>query len=354
MTRCSIAALLACLGCSFQSAPLPAVGADAAVVDARADAAVADAPAPAPDAEVEPDAEVDPCPVESTPLELGVTVEGTIGGPSRYEPTCTVGQETGGEDLYRVDVPAGGLFDVVVDVDERAVDLDTVVDVTPMCLGQAQPGGYCEDAAARGAGEVVVVEFDTGGRRYVAVDSLAGGGGYGVTVRKRQVVGEGQPCTPDLSTSRCGLGEHCIDHDDDGDATCEARAAISDTDGNDTPCTTSVAFSGDGVFGGSVEEAGEPDVIALDPPGDRRLRVVVHDGRGGCAVDTRIEVLVGSNCNSAKPVAADDNGGLGACPRLSSVELPGGQRSWLRIVPSDGAKIRDGAAYTAVIDFLAP
>jgi hypothetical protein len=353
VTRRSISSLLWLAGCTFQPSPLAPASADAALADALPDAPLADAPA-ADAAPPPPDAEVNPCPVEPIELALGVAAEGAIGGPSRYEPTCTVGRETGGEDIYVLDVPAGGLFDLVVDLDEKAPDLDAVVDVTPFCLGQPQPGANCEDTATTGAGEVVVVEFDTGGRRYVAVDSVEGGGAYSVVARRRLIVDEGEPCAPDLTTSRCGLGAQCIDDDDDGVATCETRSTLSDTDGNDSPCTTPVVFADDGVFHGSVEEAGEPDVIALDPPGDRRLRVTVHDGRGGCAVDTRIEVLVGSNCNGAKAVADDDDSGLGSCPRLSSVELPGGQRSWLRIVPADGARIRDGASYQAVIDFLPP
>jgi hypothetical protein len=342
--------LLLLAGCSFQ--PVPIVRVEDAAGPADAPVAIeADAPPAAPDAPAPADAAGDPCPVESIRLVDGVRQSGSIGGPSRYTPTCAAGAPTGGEDFFHIDVPAGEQLDLVVDVDERG-DLDSIVDVTPMCAGENQPGGFCEDVAPAGAGEVAVDQFAAPGRKFIAVDSRDGGGNYDITAYVRQVVAAGASCAPLLTTSRCASGEHCLDLDDDGAATCVERDAISDTGGNDDPCTTAVAFADDGVFNGVVEGAGEVDVIALDVVGSRRLRVVVHDGRGGCAVDTRLELLGGA-CGAAEIETDDDDDGLGPCPLLDRVPVPPG-RSWLRIAPAAGAKLRPAVGYVATIDLLDP
>jgi hypothetical protein len=335
-------ATLSTLGCVFSPAALPAASPDGAPgVDAPAALdARADAPA-AVDAAV--DAEPDPCPGGSTTLALGFARQGSLGGASLYEPTCTTA--SGGEDLYRVDVGAASSADLVIDVEDTA-PLDTVIDLGASCSPDPT-GGACIDRGRPGGGEVLVVPFVEEGRRFVAVDSVAGQGGYTVRAYLRGVVGEGATCTPELDASRCQNGLHCLERD--GAVACRQLGDTDDTGGNGTPCGTDDVFTGDGVFAGRTSSASDVDVVALDLAQPRTLRVVVHDGAGCCSADLVAEVLTGASCDAATPIVTDDDSGLGPCPRIAPIGVPAG-RSWVRISPAQGAKVDGNPEWTMELD----
>jgi len=321
--------------------------------DAPADAAAPDAPPP--DAPP-PDAEPDPCPTRSRELTLGSIQTGQLTGASTYEPTCSAGASSGPEDFYHVDVAGASSADLVVDVVDTDPGLDTILDVTGSCMGF--PGaGLCASVGGPGAGEVVVVPFVSTSRSYIVVDSVAGShGGYTVQAFLRAVVAKGATCSPGLTTSRCRLGEYCVDLDDDGVAKCEDLSTVADTGINDDPCAAAnnnvYRLSADAAYLGSLDDANDVDVVELDPTANAMLRVVVDDGGGGCGVDTVLDLLTGTECGNTSLVVSDDNSGLGPCPQLDGVPLVGGQRYWLRVRAAAGAPVKKGAIYAMVIDFV--
>jgi len=366
-----VRALLAAslVACSFNPAALPTgSSADAPIVEPP-DAPAPDAPAPdarpradagAPDAPPPdagpPDAEPDPCPVKSAALSLGTPADGMIDGTSRYLPSCAGGNASGPEAFYHVDVNGGPSTELVVDVTDVDAALDTVLDVTGTCMGM--PGvGICADVGAPGAGEVVVVPLLAPGRRYIAADSAAATHGrYSVVAFLRAVVAKGAVCAPELTTSRCQLGEYCVDLDDDGTAKCEDLATTTDSGFNDDACAAggnpAYRISADSAYLGSLDDGTDVDVLELDPTANATLRVVVDDGAGGCGADLALDLLGGIDCSHTSVVVTDENSGLGPCPLLRNVQLVGGQRYWLRVRAGAGAQIKPGAMYTMVVDFV--
>jgi hypothetical protein len=342
-------------GCAFNPSTLQPGGADGGTADASGAAADSPLGADAPEGTADaggPDASTEPCPVTAHELTLGVPVNGALAGASHYEPTCTVGMSTGGEDIYFVDIGAVTNNDLVVNVEDKG-QLDSVVDITQGCVGQGA-SGVCENVAGPGGGEVVVIPSVFAGRRYIAVDSFGStSGSYTVRAFLRSVVSKGTACSPDLTSSRCGGGGnlYCLDVNNDGTAKCEEEQPIADFGANDTPCAATTVFSKDGAFSGSIDGPEDRDVVALEPPKTTTLRVVVDNGFGGCSVDTQLELLSGDDCSTAVVVASDDNSGLGPCPLLTVPSLAGGKRHWLRISPVAGATVSSGAPYSMVIDF---
>jgi hypothetical protein len=338
-------------GCVFSAAELPTSSPDAPLGDAPV-VPGADAPG-APDAppiiDAPPpafDADVDQCPGGSTLLALGSPREGTIAGLSLYDPTCPEGVPSGGEDLYRVEVPAAPSTDLVIDLDEDA-PFDGVLDVTASCIG-GSANASCADVGAPGAGEVLVFTELPVGRNFVAVDSLDGGGGYTVRAFLRSVVGAAATCDPTLELTRCSGGLACVEQD--AALGCRALAPTSDPGGNGTPCTTPTVFFGDARFTGVTSDADDIDVVAIEVGAPRLLRVTVTDGAGGCPADLVVDVRTGPACNMLTTEASDDNGGLGPCPRLADVALPAG-RSYVRVSVAEDAKLPDDdVTWTLILD----
>ena len=225
--------------------------------------------------------------------------------------------------------------------------------MTSACEGGAGGVGSCSGVGAPGAGEVVVVPFAMGGTRFITVDSAAGtSGSYTLSAFLRAVVSHRAACDPALLASRCNLGNYCVDRNDDGTTTCETLTSLvsSNTGGLDTACNGPPKATDDVAVLGSLGSADEVDVVELAPGRDARLRVTVDDGmNGGCPMDAAIEVVTGS-CSGATVIAADDNAGLGPCPRLEDVPISGNTKTWLRIHLAPGAPV-EAASYSAVIDF---
>src|SRR5262249_40656454 len=138
------------------------------------------------------------------------------------------------------DVSNANGADLVIDIVEQDSTLDSVLDVTGACVGF--PGaGQCSDFGAAGAGESEVVRSVSTTRSYIAVDSVAGTSGRSpVQAFLRAVVGDGAICSPELTTSRCMLGQHCVDLDDDGIAKCETLEPLSDVGNNDDACAANI------------------------------------------------------------------------------------------------------------------
>jgi hypothetical protein len=360
--RSLLAVLLA--ACSFSPAALPAGGGpDAPIADQADGPLVVDAPAPdrpplvdAPRSDAAPpDAEADPCPSPSIALTNGTPVVGMLSGASAYTPTCRAAGTTGAEAFYHIDVANANGADLVIDVVDLEPTLDTILDVTGACVGS--PGsGQCSDVGAPGAGESEVVRSVGTTRSYIAVDSVAGTSGrFSVAAFLRAVVGDGAVCSPELTSSRCNLGQHCVDLDDDGVAKCENLEPLSDVGNNDDPCAANIYdVKADAAYLGSFDTAADVDVIKLEPSASGMLRVVLDDGFGGCGVDAALDLLGGNDCKHTAVIATDENSGLGPCPLFRGVPVVGGETYWLRVRAGTGAagKIKNGAMYTLVIDFL--
>src|SRR5262249_36070806 len=207
-----------------------------------------------------------------------------------------------------------------------------------------------------GAGESEVVRSVSTTRSYLAVDSVAGTSGrFTVQAFLRAVVGDGAICSPELTTSRCMLGQHCVDLDDDGIAKCGPSEPLSDVGNNDDACAANIYdVKADAAYLGSFDNGADVDVIKLEPPKSGMLRVVMDDGFGGCSVDAGLDLLTGDDCNHTTVVATDENSGLGPCPLFHGVAVTGGQIYWLKVRAGAGAagKIKNGAMYTLVIDFF--
>jgi hypothetical protein len=326
-----LGAVLFCVAsCTFDRAPLAPGGADAA-------APAADAPpASGPDAAEAP-GDGGACSVRARELALGVATVATAAGQSRYEPACAAG--TGPEELFELEVPASGV-DLVVDVVDGQPEIDSVIEVTTDCRGG---GARCASRGRPGAGEVVVLEGVTAGTYFVAVDTLSGSGSFAVTAFLRGIVATGAGCSRDLTTSRCGGGEHCL-----GGA-CRAAAVAEEQGGNETLCAAGTVFTERGVFTGTIGNDGDVDVIALEPAQDRELFAIVHDGAGGCPADLVLELHTGETCQSAALTSNDDDGGPGPCPQLQAT-VPGGRRSWLKLQAAPGAPSPSGSSYVLVVD----
>jgi len=346
--------LVGLVGCSFSPATLPSADGPATAPDGPA--ATPDAPlpdAPAADAPTV-DAAPNPCPGPLGLLRLNIPANGSLGGGvSKYTPTCSSAGATGAEDFYRLDTTGMPDTDLVFDLIDSP-DLDSILDVTSACEGGAGGAGRCSGVGAPGAGEAVVVPFAAAGTRFITVDSAAGtSGSYTLTAFLRAVVSQKGACDPALLASRCTLGNYCVDANDDGTTTCETLPSLvsSNTGGVDTACVGPPQATGDVAVLGSLGSAGEVDVVELAPGRDARLRVTVDDGmNGGCPMDAALEVVTGSCSAGATVIAADDNSGLGPCPRLEDVPLSGGTKTWLRIRLAPGAPV-SAASYSAVIDF---
>jgi hypothetical protein len=358
IAACSFSPAALPVGATFD-APLVVDGPGAADAAAQLDAPTPDgrgAPdGPSPDAGP-PDAEPDPCPSRSSALTLGVPVEGMVQGASQYTPTCVAGA-SGPESFYHVDTTASITTELVVDVTAEDAGLDNVLDVTGTCMG-APAAGACADVGAAGAGEVVVVPLVSAGRHYIAVDSAVGGQGrFTLLAFLRAVVPKGEACSPELTSSRCQLGESCVE--DNGVAQCADLASVTDQGFNDDACAASgnpaYRLNADTAFIGQLDSATDVDVLELDPKTDAKLRVIVTDDRFGCPLDLGLDLVTGKDCNHATQlVKSDENGGLGPCPQLSDVQLVGGQKYWLAVRAGFGAaaKIANGTPYTLVVDFI--
>lgn len=334
-------AWLLCLaaGCTFSPAQLATVAADAAP------AAIDSRPMTMPDASLEPP-DGGPCPVRTRQLSLGVTTGSSLGGQSRLDAVCA-GGATGPEQVYELDVGGAASVDLVVDVLDNQPAIDSVVQVGDDCSGA---GALCANRGRAGAGEVVVVEGVSPGRKFVTVDTLSGSGSFAVTAYLRGVVVEGAVCDRDLTASRCPRDLHCVDLDGDGVARCEELTAVAEHEGNDSPCAASDVLTGDSAVTGTIAGPGDVDVFALEPPADRDAHVMVHDGAGGCPADLTLELLTGAGCASASVTSNDDDGGLGPCPLLEAT-VPGGVRSWLRLATAPGSPDPTGARYVLEVDF---
>jgi hypothetical protein len=189
----------------------------------------------------------------------------------------------------------------------------------------------------------------------VAVDATgAATSGYTLTAFLRAILPRHAICDPTLLSSRCSLGIFCVDRTNDGTPRCEDMPASVNVNTGDLAhgCDTAVKLGGDGVVLGTLDSASDVDVVELAPSTDVRLRVVVDDMAGGCAVDSRLELATGDACAGAAlvPGASDDNSGLGPCPLLDDIALTGGQRYWLRIRLAANAPVPASPSYAMVVD----
>jgi hypothetical protein len=254
-----LAVLAAAAGCSFDGLPL---GPGAGGIDAGGGATVDAAPAADARQAVDAGGTLDgaACPARERELQLGVLDQGTVGGQSRYEASCA-GGPTGPEAFYVLDVQAGARVDLVIDVPGGQPTIDTVLELSSGC---SAAGALCSSRGRPGAGEVVVEELVSPGRRYLAVDTLSGSGPFSVTAFLRGVVGSGALCSFDLTTSRCERGEHCVRGDDEASPSCRPLPVAEDGPGNDSACSASRVLSADGAFAGVIDPGTDVDVIA--PP----------------------------------------------------------------------------------------
>src|SRR5262249_448100 len=150
--------LVGLVGCSFSPAMLASADGSAATPDGLAatpDAQLPDAPAAdAPTVDAAPN----PCPGPLGLLRLNIPANGSLGGDSRYTPTCSAAGATGGEDFYFLGTTGMPDTDLVLDLIESP-NLDSILDVTSACEGGAGGVGRCSSVGAPGAGEGVVLPF---------------------------------------------------------------------------------------------------------------------------------------------------------------------------------------------------
>jgi hypothetical protein len=339
--------------CSFGSAALP----PGAEIDARppdaplADARPPDGPADARPADAAPISDGGLCPTTPTPLVLSSSsfVSGTTGSSS-FAASCA--QASGDERIYSVEVPNTILpVDLVVQVEDSGA-FDSAVEVTQTC--QPGAGETCANVAPAGTAEVAVVPYASAGTHYVVVDNGApGGGSFGVQAFLRNIASEGQPCAVNLIASRCTAGSVCVDKDDNGQAACEVLQVIEIN--RLAGCANTLKeLVADSVIGGVLESASDEDLVVLNATAAGVLRVVATGDNGGCAGDIRVELWSAASkdqCPGTTKVAEDDNGGLGACPLLTS-PIAADTLYFLRIQPGRAASVAPGGLpYKIVIDF---
>lgn len=213
--------------------------------------------------------------LDALPIQSGVEVTGTVGGPSQTEPVVrTCAGSAGPEAVYYVetDRPADLTWDITP-------DFDGVAYIRSECDGLDDRGGTiaelaCSDAEPDLGFETAEVLDAPPGVYFLFVDGFESGdeGRYSALFRLREIGVEGDDCDPEVVLSRCvdGLGcnpvtntctrenvcEDLADNDGDGLIDCEDPDDCKDSD---------VCSPGDGPVGSPCSHPSDCSASGNDP-----------------------------------------------------------------------------------------